>query len=116
MKWPGVRSYPTYLMIKGEPWDIKFVRKIPDGEKAKNATLGLCDPGDKCIYIKLKEPPNETFKTLVHEVLHAIEDEYCISVPHAVIYKFEEAIHDVLIENLDLVGELVFRMLSTSKR
>ena len=48
--------------------------------------------------------------------LHAIEDEYCISIPHAVVYKFEEAIHDVLMENLDSVGDFIFRMLSTPKR
>ena len=115
MKWPGVRSYPTYIMVRGQPWDIKFVRKIPDRRDFKTETVGLMDPSQKILYIKLKEKPIETLRTVIHEALHAIEDEYNIDVTHAVINKFEEGITDILIENLDSIATLIFGMLPPVK-
>jgi hypothetical protein len=38
----------------------------------------------------------QTFETLIHELLHAIEHEYEIKLPHASIYSLEGAIHAIL--------------------
>lgn len=92
---PSFRYYPRTLLIKNEVWEIKFVRKM------ENNMVGLCDPGDKIIYIKMGQSRCDLFKTFIHEWMHALEEEYCIEVPHKVIYSFEDAIVESLIENID---------------
>lgn len=112
MKFPGVRDYPEYVVIRGNPWDIHFCRKIPDTDKD---TLGLCDPGEKVLYIKLGQSRKDIFKTLIHEMLHAMEDEYCYAIPHNIIHKMEDSVSDVLLENIDLIGNFIFLMLGSKR-
>lgn len=94
MKLLGKRQYPKSLVIKGEEWRIAWVDRI-EGK----GTLGMCDPSNRIIYIRNKQSKEETFKTFLHECLHALEMEHDISIPHASIYKLEQAIFALLTEN-----------------
>lgn len=95
MKLPRKRDYPKSLNIGHEDYRILFVRKIGKS----NRTLGLCDPTNHTLQIRCRQTPLETLKTLAHEVLHAIEDEYDIEIPHALIYILEQALVDFFIQN-----------------
>lgn len=99
MRFPGVKSYPKEIIIRKTPWQVKFVRRCPDP-----TAEGLCDPGEKIIYIKLKQKPIDIFKTFLHECLHAIEDEYCLTLPHkGYVYKLEQSVVDFIFQNFELI-------------
>jgi len=99
MRPPKIKEYPRRLRVRGEEWTIKFVRRIGKDP----STLGLCDPSDRIIYIRLKQSAVETFKTYIHEVIHAIEAENDFDLPHTqkndMVDKLEQGIAEVLLNN-----------------
>ena len=92
-----IRDYPRELQVGESIYSIRFVRRIPDEPKD---TVGLCDDGDKMIWIRLGQTPRERWKTLTHEIAHALEAEYQIKIPHKLIYRLEEPIARLLEDNL----------------
>lgn len=93
MKAPAMRVYQKDLLINDEWWEIQFKKKMPKG------VVGLCHSDTRVIEIKLGQTRTETLSTMVHEVLHAMEAEYDIKVPHKAIYGFERAITKFLMDN-----------------
>ena len=89
-------SYPTEWHVGDETYTLKPVRKIP-GESAD--TVGLTDSEKKVIYIKKQLSKAQFFRTLVHELLHAVEIELGVRVRHKEIYKLEKGIADLLLMN-----------------
>jgi len=83
---PKTREYPDSVIIKDEIWSIRFCRSVPDEEPS---TVGLCDPSEKTLWIKLGQGRYETFRTFIHEVTHAIEDEYDFTLRHEHVEKIE---------------------------
>jgi hypothetical protein len=63
--------------------------------------VGLCDEARREILIKSGMSSDETLKTLLHELLHAMEFEYSIKIPHEAIYQYEEALFDFFCANSD---------------
>jgi hypothetical protein len=94
MKLPSVKDYPMEIHVGDETYVIRFVSRMPKNE------VGLCDDGAHVILIKRGMSKAQTFRTVVHEVLHAIEFEYQLKVPHKLVYQLEKAIVDVLLMNL----------------
>ena len=95
MKPPAIRDYPKSLKVGDETYAIKFVRKFKDSE-----TVGECDPESRTIFLKLGEGREETFKTLIHELMHALlEFEGDLDVKHRFIYKAESLIYQFLCDN-----------------
>ena len=92
----NMKDFPRQLEIGENIWRVRFCRTIP-GEP--DTTLGLCDPSDNTIYVKLGQTPVERFKTFVHEILHAWESEFSVSIPHSVIHDLEEPIFRFLLDN-----------------
>jgi len=84
--WPERKYWPTDLMIGDNLWEIKFKKKIV--ESGVECT-GLCDPGDRILYIKYPQTGVELFSTLLHEVLHAIEFEYEANIGEYKVRKFK---------------------------
>ncbi len=88
--WP--KLFPRKVRVTADvSYDIFFVDKIDEHE-----SLGFCDSDKKQILILLGMSDRETLKTIVHEVLHAIEFENDIPLPHSVVYALDEAIERVL--------------------
>ena len=106
--WPTCRQYPKHIYVRGTQWDIKFCRKTPDTYPGEG--VGLCDPETKTIYIKYKQPPRETFLTFIHELLHAIEDEYEVEIGHPIIEPLEYAVANLLENNAEIIIHFVFLM------
>lgn len=88
------KRYPKSLIFNGEEYKIKFVKKFADEN-----TVGECDYSEREIRIKKGQSPKETYKTFIHECLHAMEEEFKIPMKHEVIYKMEEAFFRFLIDN-----------------
>lgn len=95
-----MRDYPETIVINENIWTVKFVRgPIEDEDGRGRDTVGLCDPSDQTIYIKMGQTPEERLKTFLHELLHAIENEYGIEIPHSLVHKLEDPFAKFLIDN-----------------
>jgi hypothetical protein len=91
-----MKDYLREVQIGDSIWEIRFCKKIPD-EPA--TTIGLCDPSEHTIYIKLGQSPQQRFKTFIHELCHAVCYEYGIPECHKVIYALEEPIYRLFADN-----------------
>ncbi len=94
-------KYPSQLRVGDRNYRVNFVKsirkcKLPVG---KGATVGLHDPNRIEILIKAGMSEDDTLKTLLHELVHAIEYEYEIKISHSGVYKFEEALFDFICAN-----------------
>jgi hypothetical protein len=73
---------PHKVRIK---WNVSYmvvwVDKFDDPD-----CLGLCDQAKACIYLKKGLPPKVEHEVFWHEVLHALEFEHDIKIPHSAIY------------------------------
>jgi hypothetical protein len=95
MKLPTSKQYPKTLVIGDEEYSVKFVGII----RGDKSVLGICDPSSKEILIKKGISAPDKFATLIHEILHAIEAEYEINIPHSLVYKLDHALIDLLLQN-----------------
>lgn len=102
MSWQGPRQkdYPKEILVGDSFYKIKFVRRICHAATGTDMqTLGTCCPDDKEILILQGLDPMERLSTLVHELLHALEFEYEIEIPHKLIYQLERPITQLLMDN-----------------
>ena len=104
---PGVKDYPRQWIVGEDIWTLKFVRKI----EGNPVILGLCDPGDLTIYIKLKQSKFEMLMSTLHELFHCAEFSHNIDFRgkpiytyrtfHNYIYKMEKAMGLLFVQNAD---------------
>ena len=96
---------PHKVKIKpGVFYHVVWVDKFDDPNQ-----LGWCDDGlgtknkpsngPKLIYLKKGMGIKEAHSIFIHEVLHAIEYEYKIKIPHSVVYALQEPLAHVLTRN-----------------
>lgn len=97
-------KYPDKIKIGDRTYRIRFVKSIRrcNLEVGKGATIGLHDPARIEILIKAGLSHDDTLKTLLHELVHAMEYEYEIKISHSGVYKFEEALFDFICANSEL--------------
>lgn len=94
---------PKELVIGDSIWTVKSVRKIQFNER-KRETIGLNDPSTQEILIKTGMSPKERLTTLIHEIIHAFEDEYDVEIGHEIIEKIEDGVAQFFIDNF--LGEI----------
>lgn len=99
----GVRSYANCWDIGDQCYELKFVQRLPDND------LGLCDPSRNSCYIKLGQTKKETFKTFIHEMIHAIEDVYDFDLPHDFVEVLEVGVSDFIIDNKFELASILFQ-------
>lgn len=84
---------PAKVRIKARvSYEVVWQERIADDDHC----LGLCDPSKRIIYLRLNMSPAETFKTFLHELLHAISAEHDFELPHRTVYSLEEGIFRIL--------------------
>lgn len=89
-----MKSYPTKIRITRKVsyrvvWVAKFEEEV----------YGETDKDAKTITIEMGLSPKKTKQTLIHEIFHAIEEEYGIAIPHFLIRLLEEPIYKLLTLN-----------------
>jgi len=94
MAW-RLRDIPKTVLVNGNIWEIRYCRSIENEPDA----VGLCDSHDKEILIVTSICQDEKARTLIHELIHAIEFEYDIQIPHNLVYKLEEPIYRLICDN-----------------
>ena len=95
MKFPAVKDYPREIYVKDITYQIRYVNTI----KGKKRLLGLCDDDAKIIWVRKTQSPRGIFRTLLHELLHAIEYEYDVLLKHNRIGVLEVALEALLTDN-----------------
>lgn len=89
--------------------------KLPDEVKVRNETyrilkakgvllddpecVGYCDPEHRVIAINVEQTEKQQLRTFIHEILHALSDEFNIDIKHKSIYKLEKAIYRFIKDN-----------------
>lgn len=58
--------------------------------------LGLCDPENKQITLKIDQTKTEMLKVYLHEVVHAMNFEFEIGITEAQTLKLETAVYKLL--------------------
>lgn len=82
----GRSAYPKEVNVEGFMWKIVFKKKIMyEGVECD----GLCKSDVRTIFIKIINDPVETYRIFKHELLHAIEFERGIDVPHKWVEAFD---------------------------
>lgn len=77
--------FPTKLPIGKSEWKIIYSDFHPDQNLDD---LGMCF-SDKVIWVSTKQCDVSKFATLLHEIMHAIDFEYGIKIPHRVIEELD---------------------------
>jgi Zn-dependent peptidase ImmA (M78 family) len=63
------------------------------------STVGYCDDTAKVIYMKDQQELDETYGTLVHELVHAMDHTYSIKLRHSQVRKLELALAEFMRQN-----------------
>lgn len=87
---------PSSVRIKAK---IRYEIVYQDEIKSDPTCLGMCCDKKRTIYLKIKQSETSMKKSFIHELLHAMEFEYKIKIPHESIYGLEIAIYNFLILN-----------------
>lgn len=85
---------PLQVTIKNVVYDVLWIEQFPE-----NAFYGQCDGQKKQIIIQKGLSEKQTQKTFLHEVLHAIEMEHKIKIPHRLINQLETPLLRLFLEN-----------------
>jgi hypothetical protein len=93
------RNFPKALDIGDAIYRVKFVRYQDEDVEKTGLVHGMSDPSNHTIYLTLGQSPRERFKSLVHEVLECMKEEFGLRLPHYVIEELEEPITRFLEDN-----------------
>lgn len=99
-------NYPERLKIGDRYYRIRFVKSIRGCKKSvlsKGTNVGLCDEARAEILIRAELTTDEKLATLIHELIHAMEFEYQIKIPHEAVYQYEKAVFDFLCANSEIL-------------
>ncbi len=84
---------PPKIRISGR---VSYQVVFQDEIRGNPNLMGLAEPNERMIYIKIGMSERDTFKTLLHEVIHAIEFESETPIPERITETLEEGIFKVL--------------------
>lgn len=94
------RDFPKTILIGDTMWQIKFVRNVPATTTPGRTVDGLCEPETCIIYIRKGLKPLYRLEVVLHEILHAIDFEYGITLDHKLIEKLEKPLQRLLMDNI----------------
>lgn len=92
----GVKGIPNEVRITSKvTYDIVWQKNVIVGSD-KSSAFGYTCSQSKIIFLKMGMSPRLARKTLIHEILHALEDEYKFRLPHSAVYLLEGPLEAVL--------------------
>lgn len=85
---------PSHVKVKNVTYEILWTDEFPE-----NAFYGQCDGLTKQIIIQKGLSKKQTLRTFYHELLHAIDFEYKVKIPHRLINKLEIPLLNLFLSN-----------------
>lgn len=95
---------PRHVFIKDSFYTVLFKRNLADFIGIKSV-IGYCDGEKQIIFIQIGLSAEVLFATFMHEVMHSIEFEYNIKIPHKLIYKMDAPLAKFLADNCDMAWD-----------
>lgn len=89
--WQLVECIPQMVSFKKMEYEVLYVDDFKDGK-----TLGETRFGPNQIVLKRSQNDKELVHTYVHEVLHAISEEYKVGLSEKQVLRLEKALTDVI--------------------
>lgn len=90
INWKNLKnSIPSHIKIKKVEYEILYTDDFKDGK-----TLGETRLDAKQILLKTNESDKETFHTYVHELLHAVSEEYRVGLTEKQVRALEKSLQD----------------------
>jgi hypothetical protein len=87
---------PPSIKIKGKKIEILWSDDL-DPQGSNNLTYGEWRPNENQIILRKSDDEIEVFKTLLHEITHAVSDIYKLNLTHASINKYETVIYRIIV-------------------
>lgn len=89
------------LHLAGHTIALKFAKLdaaecFEDAESGDASVFGFYDPSGPAIYIDPAHSDTQNQDTLIHESLHAIDDQYQLNISHAKIHLIASALQQML--------------------
>ena len=89
---------PRTVRVIGKTFAIEYVEAVDD-----EGNSGEHRRDDQLIKIKLKQHPETLRETLLHEVIHAVEEQLDLGMKERQVHSLAIGLFQVLRENRDLV-------------
>lgn len=103
------RDFPKTVRIKDTEYDVVFFnRKDAHKHGMDEDWRGYACQHEKAILVRRGQDHQNRLATFVHEILHAIEFEYQVKIPHALIYKLEDPLTSLILDNLLTSGRVTW--------
>lgn len=87
---------PPSIKVKGKKIEILWSDNL-DPEGSAEYTHGEWRPNELQIILRNSKDEKEVFKTLIHELIHAVSDIYKLNLTHATINKYETVIYRIIV-------------------
>ncbi len=94
-------NIPTHIYVRKRRWEVEILEGeyiMYEGRRCR----GTACPETRTIELCSKMGRRKMLSTFIHEVLHAIEFEYQIKIPHRLIYALEGPLARVVLELVQL--------------
>lgn len=91
----GIKGIPNQIKVAKSTYDVVWQRQIVVGHDNSLAD-GYCDSVAKIIYLRIGMGKRLAFKTLIHELGHALSDEYGVQIPHRLLSDLEAPLEALL--------------------
>jgi len=93
---------PRIINILGKKYKLIFIDgilKYGEDEDEPTYATGDTDSTNKVIRISTAVAKEEQYDTLIHEILHAIDDELVLKIPHDTLHRISTSLTDTLLRN-----------------
>lgn len=95
------RDIPKKITINGNEWILRFVKDLSAYDTRSETCQGICLFKSKEMLVKTNMPKKEMLTIVLHEGLHAIEEEYGIKIDHKIVYALSKAMSDIYFDNFE---------------
>lgn len=86
------------LKLGGHTWTVEYVDVTPDMVN-DHTTWGICVPEKQAIRINRIASPSMRLSTLLHELMHALEAVYEITIDHRDLNLVGDALAQVMLDS-----------------
>ncbi|MCP4126766.1 MAG: hypothetical protein GY753_06860 [Gammaproteobacteria bacterium] len=94
--------------------DIPILPAPSEPEDSEEETFGLWDPNTMTISINTECSPVQERVTVLHELVHAIDDFLYLELSHQAVYALSQTLYQVMVDNPQLAGFIQGKMIPES--